>query len=108
MVLFFEEFSRFVLVASLCSLGMMNSSSFVQVGDEIEVRPGIVTKDKSGRVRCIPIFSRIVSLHAEQNDLQFAAPGEFLSPVLAVVLSVCLLACCRWLSVNALSEALHC
>jgi len=47
----------------------------LKIGDEIEVRPGIITKDKSGRVRCIPIFSRIVSLHAEQNDLQFAAPG---------------------------------
>jgi len=47
----------------------------LKVGDQIEVRPGIVTKDKNGRVKCIPIFSRIVSLHAEQNDLQFAAPG---------------------------------
>jgi hypothetical protein len=48
----------------------------LKVGDQIEVRPGIVTKDKNGRVKCIPIFSRIVSLHAEQNDLQFAAPGD--------------------------------
>mgnify|MGYP001338950304 CR=1 FL=1 len=63
-------------------------------GDEIEVRPGIVTKDKNGnllsfhliacahsltphtgRVKCIPIFSRVVSLYTEHNDLQFAVPG---------------------------------
>jgi len=47
----------------------------LKVGDEIEVRPGIVTKDKQGRIKCIPILSRIISLHAEHNDLQFAVPG---------------------------------
>jgi translation initiation factor 2 gamma subunit (eIF-2gamma) len=34
------------------------------------VRPGIITKDSEGRVKCIPIYSRIVSLFAEQNELQ--------------------------------------
>ena len=34
-----------------------------------EIRPGIVTKDENGRVICKPIFSRIVSLFAEHNDL---------------------------------------
>ncbi|KAJ3103037.1 hypothetical protein HDU96_009415 [Phlyctochytrium bullatum] len=47
----------------------------LRVGDEIEVRPGLVTKDAEGRVKCCPIFSRIVSLLAEQNDLKFAVPG---------------------------------
>lgn len=100
----------------------------LKVGDEIEVRPGVVTRDPQGRVkyvsgeqnnlclfgedeetriravifivmrivfvptrfffavilcevtfpyecRCVPIRSRIVSLYAEQNDLQFAVPG---------------------------------
>jgi translation initiation factor 2 subunit 3 len=42
---------------------------------EVEIRPGIVTKDSTGRNRCQPIFSRIVSLHAETNQLQFAVPG---------------------------------
>jgi translation initiation factor 2 subunit 3 len=45
------------------------------VGDEIEVRPGIVTKDMEGNMHCTPILSRIVSLQAEQNDLQYAVPG---------------------------------
>lgn len=47
----------------------------LRVGDEIEVRPGIVTKDMEGNMHCTPILSRIVSLQAEQNDLQYAVPG---------------------------------
>jgi len=47
----------------------------LKVGDEIEVRPGIVTKDAEGNMTCQPIFSRIISLYAEQNDLQYAVPG---------------------------------
>lgn len=46
-----------------------------RIGDEIEVRPGIVSKDSVGNIRCTPIFSRIMSLYAEQNDLQYAVPG---------------------------------
>lgn len=46
-----------------------------QVGQEIEVRPGIVSKDHEGKLMCKPIFSKIVSLFAEHNDLQYAAPG---------------------------------
>lgn len=45
------------------------------VGQEIEVRPGLVSKDADGKLTCQPIFSKIVSLYAEQNDLQFAVPG---------------------------------
>ena len=48
----------------------------LKVGDEIEVRPGIVTKkEEDGSMVCSPIFSRISSLYAESNDLQFAVPG---------------------------------
>jgi len=46
-----------------------------QVGQEIEVRPGIVSKDTEGKLTCKPIFSRIMSLFAEQNDLNYAVPG---------------------------------
>lgn len=45
------------------------------MGQEIEVRPGIVSKDQEGKLMCKPIFSKIVSLFAEHNDLQYAAPG---------------------------------
>ncbi len=55
----------------------------LRVGDEIEVRPGIVTKKEvasssegpSTVLVCSPIFSRISSLYAESNDLQYAVPG---------------------------------
>jgi translation initiation factor 2 subunit 3 len=47
----------------------------LKVNQFIEVRPGIVIKDESGNIRCTPIYSRIVSLFAEQNELQFAVPG---------------------------------
>ena len=47
----------------------------LRLGQEVEIRPGIVTKDAQGGSKCKPIFSRIVSLHAEGNHLQFAVPG---------------------------------
>eukprot|EP00586_Coscinodiscus_wailesii_P000487 CAMPEP_0172479872 /NCGR_PEP_ID=MMETSP1066-20121228/4682_1 /TAXON_ID=671091 /ORGANISM="Coscinodiscus wailesii, Strain CCMP2513" /LENGTH=494 /DNA_ID=CAMNT_0013240691 /DNA_START=177 /DNA_END=1661 /DNA_ORIENTATION=+ len=48
----------------------------LRVGDEIELRPGITTKsDDDGTVRCTPILSRVASLYAESNDLQYAVPG---------------------------------
>lgn len=56
----------------------------LRMGQEIEVRPGIITKDASGAVKCIPIFSRIVSLFAEQNELQFAVPGGLIGVGLTV------------------------
>ena len=50
-------------------------SGVLRLGQEIEVRPGIVTKDAEGKIHCYPIYSRIVSLLAEQNVLKFAVPG---------------------------------
>ncbi|XP_038048040.1 eukaryotic translation initiation factor 2 subunit 3, Y-linked [Patiria miniata] len=47
----------------------------LRVGQEIEVRPGIVSKDSEGKLQCRPIFSKIISLFAEKNDLQYAVPG---------------------------------
>lgn len=47
----------------------------LRLGQEVEIRPGVVTKDALGKTRCKPIFSRILSLHAENNLLQFAVPG---------------------------------
>ena len=41
----------------------------------MEVRPGIVSKTSDGKIQCKPIYSRIVSLFAEQNELQYAVPG---------------------------------
>src|SRR5271154_3975842 len=50
-------------------------TGILKIGDEIEIRPGIITKDESGQTICRPIRSRVESLLAEQNDLKFAVPG---------------------------------
>ncbi|XP_076067975.1 eukaryotic translation initiation factor 2 subunit 3-like [Oratosquilla oratoria] len=48
----------------------------LKVGQEIEVRPGIMSRDpETGRVMCKPIRSKIISLCAETNTLQYAVPG---------------------------------
>jgi translation initiation factor 2 subunit 3 len=47
----------------------------LKLGDEIEIRPGIVTRDEKGDIKCTPIFSRIVTLNSENNDLKYAVPG---------------------------------
>lgn len=47
----------------------------LKLGQEVEVRPGIVTKNQDGTMKCVPIFSKIVSLFAEKNELQYAVPG---------------------------------
>ena len=47
----------------------------LKLGDEIEIRPGILTRDENGGPVCRPILSRVVSLFAEHNDLKFAVPG---------------------------------
>jgi translation initiation factor 2 subunit 3 len=47
----------------------------LRVGQEVEIRLGIITKGNEGRVKCRPIFSKIITLLAEKNDLKFAVPG---------------------------------
>lgn len=47
----------------------------LKLGEKVEVRPGIVSKDSEGRFICKPIFSKIVTLNTEQNQLNFAVPG---------------------------------
>ena len=37
---------------------------------EIEIRPGTISRGENSAVKCIPLFSRIISLCAEQNELQ--------------------------------------
>ena len=54
------------------------------MGHEIEVRPGIVSKDTEGKLTCKPIFSKIVSLFAEQNDLQYGVPGGLIGKSLGL------------------------
>jgi translation initiation factor 2 subunit 3 len=50
-------------------------SGVLKLGQEIEIRPGLITKDEQGKTKCTPIFSRIVTLLAEKNTMDFAVPG---------------------------------
>jgi len=51
-----------------------------QVNSLIEIRPGIVERDESGSiVGYIPIKSRIKSIFAEKNELQYAIPGGLIA-----------------------------
>lgn len=54
----------------------------LRVGQEIEVRPGIVSKDAEGKLMCKPIFSKVLSLCTEQNDLMYAVPGGLIGKLL--------------------------
>lgn len=47
----------------------------IKLGQEIEVRPGIVTKNSDETFNCMPIRSKVISLFAEKNSLNFAVPG---------------------------------
>ncbi|KAM7467010.1 hypothetical protein LguiB_014572 [Lonicera macranthoides] len=47
----------------------------LKVNQIVELRPGLTGKDENGNAKCIPIYTRVVSLCAEQNELQFAVPG---------------------------------
>lgn len=47
----------------------------LKLGDDIEVRPGVIEKDAQGKIRCRPILSKILTLNAESNHLRFAVPG---------------------------------
>lgn len=45
------------------------------MGDEIEIRPGVIETSVEGKMSCKPLRTRIVSLFAEQNSLLYAIPG---------------------------------
>lgn len=46
----------------------------IHVGDEIEIRPGIIRPTKDG-FECTPYLTKVVSLHSEKTKLEKAIPG---------------------------------
>ncbi len=56
----------------------------LRLGDEVEIRPGIISRDGSGATKCTPIQSVVVSLLAEKNDLLYAVPGGLIGVGLKV------------------------
>jgi translation initiation factor 2 subunit 3 len=61
----------------------------VQIGDEIEVRPGVISKDSEGKISVRPLFSKIFSLLAEQNHLEFAVPGGLIGVGTSIDPTIC-------------------
>ena len=56
----------------------------LRVGEIVEIRPGVVLKDANGERSVTPIYSRIISLKAEKNDLIYAIPGGLIGVGLKV------------------------
>lgn len=54
--------------------GMIIQGKF-EVGDEIEVRPGLKVSTRRGEVRYEPVVTEIVSLRAGDQELEVAYPG---------------------------------
>lgn len=46
----------------------------LRVGDDVEIRPGNIIRTNDD-VTCVPLFTKITSIKAENNDLLFAVPG---------------------------------
>lgn len=47
----------------------------LQLGEKVEIRPGVVTVKPGGGFLCKPIVSTVTSLRAEENSLEYAVPG---------------------------------
>ena len=73
-------------VDNLCGgvVGGTILSGILKVGDTIEIRPGEISRDENGKNKCTPIFSEIISLKAEENELLYAVPGGLIGVGLRV------------------------
>lgn len=47
----------------------------ILLGQDVEIRPGLISKDLNGNVKCEPLITKIISLQAEENSLKYAVPG---------------------------------
>ena len=47
----------------------------LRLGEVVEIKPGFITKNQNGEHVVQPLYSRIVSLRTEDNDLIYAVPG---------------------------------
>lgn len=56
----------------------------LQIGMNVEIRPGHLYKDTDGQIRCRPIKSKIISLKAEENHLLYAVPGGLIAAGLMI------------------------
>lgn len=57
----------------------------LKIGDEVEIRPGIIRKDpKTGQVSWEQILSKVTSMKADENHLMYAVPGGLIGVCLKV------------------------
>jgi translation initiation factor 2 subunit 3 len=47
----------------------------LRVGDELEIKPGLMKNLPDGTIQCISLKTRVISLFAERNSLTYAVPG---------------------------------
>ena len=50
-------------------------SGVVRSGDVLEMRPGLVRRDKNKGFTCLPLLLRVTSIRSEKRRLDFALPG---------------------------------
>jgi translation initiation factor 2 subunit 3 len=57
------------------------TNGIFKVGDEIEIRPGLIYKsdNKNIEFNCKPLKTKIISLKSEQNELEYAIPGGLIA-----------------------------
>lgn len=60
-------------------IGGMIVQGKIEVGDEIEIRPGIKVPGKKGETRYEPVVTEVVSLRAGNQPLDVAYPGGLIS-----------------------------
>ena len=51
----------------------------LRVGELVEIRPGLIYFDSNNEPKVEPLYSRIVSLRTEQNNLLYAIPGGLIA-----------------------------
>jgi len=49
------------------------------IGQQIEIRPGVINKNKNGSFTCEPIITEVISLASENNSLNCAYPGGLIA-----------------------------
>ena len=47
----------------------------INLGQVIEVKPGVITKTQSNEIKVTPIYTHVIALHSEDNTLLYAVPG---------------------------------
>ena len=57
-----------------CAGGTIKKGS-LKIGDQIEIRPGLIFKDDEDNLLCQPFITRISSLQCDQNQMAFAVSG---------------------------------